>query len=470
MATFENTPLRPEIDTVLARLRSKIRTYVFLEGTAWVIVALGAVFWITLALNWAYFKVSNLELPVWFRMLIDVGAIGFLAGCLMLWIVQRLLKSMRTKALALVLERRFPELDDRLITAVEAAESSSEQDTEFTRTLRNRTIAQVSHATGRLEVGDVFAKRPLQNAMLFAVVLVISIGAFAILNQQAMGYWLDAFVGLKDEYWDRETLLKLHVVSPADDRDKFFRETEKEWVYKHPRGEDFILAVTVPKSKDPKEPDGEAWVVPESVEMDFQLQNNRGGATATMSKTGERTFRHTIPNLIDGMTFSIRGNDYVNRRPFRVQIVDPPNISKLVLNCDYPDYTGLNPEFAPAPGETPSNVKVVDGSQVTEPMETFIEMNATTNKPLTGLRVEGQNFRLTVKAEHKNEAGETVPSLAKFELLAQDGVTMLELPLEDGFADYVLTYGESKFKLPVKLATDAPLRLNPRRVPLGADW
>lgn len=466
MATVENTPLRPEVDNVLGRLRSKIRTYVFLEGTAWVIVALGAVFWVTLAMNWAYFKVSNLELPMWFRLLVDVAAIGFLAGCLMLWLVQRLLKNMRTKALALVLERRFPELDDRLITAVEAVESSSDSETAFTRTLRDRTIEEVSEATRQLEVGDVFAKRPLRNAVLFAVVFIASIGAFATLNKQAMGYWLDAFVGLKDEYWDRETLLVPHVISPADEREKPFREIKDELVYKHPRGEDFTLAVTVPKSE---KADGKPWIAPETVELDYELQNNRGGATVTMSKTGDRIFRYTVPNLIDGMTFTIRGNDYVNRRPFRVEIVDPPNIKQLILDCDYPDYTGLNPEFAADPGETPSNVKTVDGSQVSEPMETSIVMNTTTNKPLTGFRVEGHNFRLTVKAAHENEAGDSVPAWAKFELLAQDGVPMLELPLEDGFADTVLKYGEPNFKLPVKLTSDAPLRLSPRTSPLGAD-
>src|SRR5690606_39199670 len=49
MSSVDKT-IRPEIETVLSRLRAKFRTYVFLEGTAWVIVALGAVFWITLGL------------------------------------------------------------------------------------------------------------------------------------------------------------------------------------------------------------------------------------------------------------------------------------------------------------------------------------------------------------------------------------------------------------------------------------
>ncbi len=517
MATIDST-IRPEIDGVLSRLRSKIRTYVFLEGTAWVIVALGAVFWITLALNWAYFKVSNLELPVWFRLLVDVAAVAFLAGCLMLWLVQRLLKNMRTKALALVLERRFPELDDRLITAVEAAESATGQETFFTKTLLNRTIADVTEATRRLEVSDVFAKKPLRYAMLMAVVFTASIVGFGMFNEKAMGYWYKAFFGLQEEYWDRETLLVPKVVSPADERIKSFREQDRELVYKHPRGEDFILSVTVPLAE---ESGGKEWVIPNEVEWDYELDNGRGGARLTMSKTGERQFRQTIPGLIDGMTFTIRGNDYINRRPFRVEIVDPPNIKQMVLNCTYPDYTGLNPQFVPRSGETPSNIKVVDGSQIIEPMETQILMQATSNKPLVGIRVEGQNFRLTVKTDRQDEAGETLPAFAKMELLAHDGVPMLELPLAKKFADEVLmpvdsafarlmeqdanadkklsksetegsllvqfdgldgnddkaldetelrNYCVRTFSLPVRLATDAPLKFTPPGLPLAGDW
>ena len=516
MSTVDKT-IRPEIERVLARLRGKIRSYVFLEGLAWVIVALGAVFWVTLGLNWAYFKVSNLELPVWFRVLVDVAAIAFLAGCLMLWLVQRLLKNIRTKALALVLERRFPELDDRLITAVEAADSMTGKETFFTTTLLNRTIADVTEATRRLEVADVFAKRPLRNAMLMAVVFVASIVGFGMLNEQAMGYWYKAFFGLQEEYWDRETLLVPVVISPADERPKPFRLIDGEYVYKHPRGEDFTLAVSVPTAE---ESEGKSWVVPEDVEWDYELENNRGGAALSMSKTGDRQFRQTVPNLIDGMEFNIRGNDYVNRRPFRVVIVDPPTITRMVLDCNYPDYTGLNPRFAPDPGEVPSNIKVVDGSLISEPMESEILMQATANKPLVGLKVEGQNFRLTVKAERVNEAGETEPASSKFELLAADGAPLLELPLAKAFSERVLVPAETaleealkrdangdgqlsrgevdggltaqfveqdanedsvldeeelrsffsrRFSLPVKLATDASARLTPRGLPLPSD-
>ena len=150
-------------------------------------------------------------------------------------------------------------------------------------------------------------------------------------------------------------------------------------------------------------------------------------------------------------------------------IVDPPNINRLVLDCEYPDYTNLNPTFAPEEGETPANVKLVDGSQIAEPMETSILMHAAANKPLVGIKVEGQNFRLTVKRERENAEGETLEAFAKFELLARDGVPILELPLAEEFARNVLAPAAESVEIALKkdsngdgklssLEMDAPLR------------
>ena len=109
--------LQPELRSVLTQLRSRIRRYVFLEGAALILAVLGGLFWLSLAVDHAWFQISRLELPRWFRVSFDVAVVGFVVFLLLSWIVLRLLRSCRTKALALVLERRFPELDDRLVTA-----------------------------------------------------------------------------------------------------------------------------------------------------------------------------------------------------------------------------------------------------------------------------------------------------------------------------------------------------------------
>jgi hypothetical protein len=113
------TNLRPEIAATLADLRDRIRKYVLVEGISLVVAVLAGLFWLSLLADIAWFRISRLELPLWFRWGFTLLATALFVGGLLVWVLFRLLRSYESKALALVLERRFPELDDRLVTAVE---------------------------------------------------------------------------------------------------------------------------------------------------------------------------------------------------------------------------------------------------------------------------------------------------------------------------------------------------------------
>ena len=121
------TPMRPELSSLLNDLKGKIRNYVLIEGSALVLAILGLLFWLSLGVDHFWFWVSRLELPVWFRAGFDFAAVGLLTALFVMWVVLRSLVGFRAKALALVLEKRFPELNDRLITAVESAENHIEE-------------------------------------------------------------------------------------------------------------------------------------------------------------------------------------------------------------------------------------------------------------------------------------------------------------------------------------------------------
>ena len=74
------------ITDVLGSLKRRIRTYVVVEGTAMVLVLLALLFWISLGLDWAWFRVSRLELPVWFRAVFDVLVVQ-VANLALVWLL-----------------------------------------------------------------------------------------------------------------------------------------------------------------------------------------------------------------------------------------------------------------------------------------------------------------------------------------------------------------------------------------------
>ena len=383
MSTDGSRPAIPaELERMLARLRQRIRLYVVIEGSAMLLVLLAVVFWLSLGLDWAWFRVSRLELPVWFRVMIDLGALSVAAAAAMSWIGLRWWRRFRARGLALVLERRFPELDDRLITAVEMADTFESAETPLERIMLERTFRDVVEVSRQLDVGDVFQKRPLRRSVVLAVALVVSIGGLAVADSTVLSRWADGYLALKEEYWPREYGLFVSVDrGPGRPPASFDRQN----VYRHPRGEDLVLTIEV--RPDPSRKQVEPL---ERVEVDYRQSD--GAGRVVCAQTGPHQFRHSRAGLLENMTFRVRGGDYVNRRPFRVEVVDPPEMEQVVLDCHYAPYTRLN-----VPGSSKQRTRVaVQGTQVDLPMETDVLLQARTNKPFVGMQVEFDQYRLSV--------------------------------------------------------------------------
>ncbi len=381
--------LNSELKSVLTQLRSRIRRYVFLEGAALILAVLGGLFWLSLAVDHAWFQISRLELPRWFRAGFDVVVVGLVAFLLLSWIGLRLLRSYRTKALALVLERRFPELDDRLVTAVELAETGSADQGKLTVAMAGRTIDDAVKATRQLDLASVFDRKPLQRAFVAAAVALASIGGLAVASNSTLRTWKDSFVDLDAEYWRRETGLTIRVIAQPGDIIREFKDQS----YKHARGADLTLQIDVEEGRK----------APERVQLKYRLANGRGSGTVLCSRVGDDTFRHSLAALLDDVEFYVYGGDFVNRTPYRVQIVEPPELKQVELACFYPAYTRMrNPESTV---ENPlRDIVPVRGTQVELPIETDLLLNATSNKPLTQVRMQFGGYELTFAASEKGEA------------------------------------------------------------------
>ena len=110
---LEYEPLAPRIAALLSSLRLRIRSYVWTEGLAAIVVTLGIAFWLSLAFDWLF------EPPWQVRaaMLVMTGvAVLVVANRL---IFSRVFRPIDDTNLAVVLERRFRDYHDSLLTTVE---------------------------------------------------------------------------------------------------------------------------------------------------------------------------------------------------------------------------------------------------------------------------------------------------------------------------------------------------------------
>jgi len=450
------TQLRPDVERVLKRLRKKIRLYLLLEGLASVIALLAVFFWFSLVLDWGYFRASNLELPRWFRATFDILSLCTITAAFMAWVALRFFRAFRIKALALVLEKRFPELDNRLLTAVELGSSISGNESELTISMLNRTVGDVSRMAGRLDLEQVFERKPLHRSLMMAVVLTVSIFAFAMINQTAMARWADGFIGLKEEYWQRETQLSVRIIAQPGDRILEFKDN----VYKHPRGADLTILVDVPAGKK----------VPQRVQMQYRLANGKG--SERVYPLGDRQFKHSLVGLLDNMRFWIQGGDFINRHPFEVLVVDPPGTDQISLDCIYPDYAGLN-EIDEETGDPLPEQRVVQGTQISLPLETQFMMNVTANKPLVRVFLQTDHFDLEFGKNLGNLVAQTdlgseglssesieVQSQAVLTTKSDDGEVLRRIPLSSQIVTRFLDSGKPFFRVPLTVTSRSEILLS----------
>ncbi|RPI85332.1 MAG: hypothetical protein EHM42_06795, partial [Planctomycetaceae bacterium] len=268
--------LRQEVLAVLKQLRGRIRRYVLLEGLALVLCILGLAFWVSLLLDYGF------ELPRGARRVLLV-----LAGCATIaaaiwYIVLRVIRNFRNRSLALVLEKRFPELNERLITAVELTDDPHESPP-LTSAMLQRTADEAAELLHKLQLREVFNIRPLLRSAAAAGLLLLSVVGFGLAFGDVFSTWFRRNLLFAEDLYHRDTDLRVYVLADPGERPIDFQQG----VYKHPRGADLSLVAEVVADK----------IVPREVNYQYRNLESSGGGDGYMTKVGDRTFRQKLAGL-----------------------------------------------------------------------------------------------------------------------------------------------------------------------------
>src|SRR5579885_3451235 len=162
----------------LERLRRFIRTYVSLEGDAVVGLYLALWFWIGMILDYGVFRLFHFD---WVQET-DWGArcgllvilLSGLLAAVALTVLTRLFREFRDPALALVLERRYPQiLGDRLITAVELADPRKAAEIGYSPAMVQETIHEAAQRVEQLKIKEVFDWRRLVRRGILIGIFVL---------------------------------------------------------------------------------------------------------------------------------------------------------------------------------------------------------------------------------------------------------------------------------------------------------
>jgi len=441
MSTVERFSPPSEVPSVLRQLRARIKRYVLLEGSACVLVVLGLAFWISLGLDYW------LEPSVGARQGLLFLALAALAAAAVWYVVLRLARDFRSRGLALVLERRFPQLNDRLITAVEMAESRHPP-SGLTAAMLHRAADEAAELSHKLELREVFNVRPMARAIGLATLLLVSIVAMRLSAAEVFSTWFRRSLLLADEYYRRDTDLRVYVLAEPGERIVEF----KDGVYKHPRGGDLTFLAEVPEGRK----------VPDKVQFSYRNVVARGGGGDYMTKIGQQQFRQKLAGLHQSIDLWLRGGDFSTRRPLRIEVVEAPQIERLSLEALYPAYTGLNAREEQGEAFSRTSIPVL-GSQVSLPAGTDFLLAARCNKPLLSVRLQTDGFEIVFARGSAQGTLMTTPAVGQppqtYEVsipvppLASDGRT-LSVPV-------VLAVAPAPERVSAERQVHVPLRLEP---------
>ena len=205
----ESPPLAPRIAALLAGLRLRIRGYVWTEGLAIVVVMLGLAFWGSLLFDWSF------EPPWQFRAGMQAVTIVALLYVFYRFIARRAFRRLDDAELAVVLERRFQDFHDSLLTTVELGRPAKRR-VRFNSEMLEHTRQEAAERSQAVHLSDVFRMAPLVRTLLAAAALAGSVLAFAMIEREAFGVWTQRILLLdKNVQWPRVNHVRVQDF-PAD--------------------------------------------------------------------------------------------------------------------------------------------------------------------------------------------------------------------------------------------------------------
>ncbi len=313
----------------LSRLRGAIRRLFALDGLARLGLAMTAFVVLTFLLDWSLILPAGVRV---FLLLVGIAGFGFLA-------FKRILYPLGVKIsdddLALFVERHFPELDDRLISAIQLTREPVDQ-TGLSQSpeLVAALVADAEQATAKIDFRRVIIGKHVGKIVGWAAAaLLVIVGAAAAKPDYASIYANRVFGGATR--WPQRTHLK--VLDFTGHRKVIAR------------ADDLTVAVEY-EGRRPSKP-----------MLEYRFKTGEKGREYMSPLAGNR-FQFTFTRVTGAFEFFIEGGDDVTPT-HAVDTVTPPSLDAVKLYYEYPTYMRMT-NTPPDRPETSGNVSAPFGTKV----------------------------------------------------------------------------------------------------------
>ncbi len=312
-------PRPPRLTPILDGWRRRIRLHLALHGAGWFLGGATSILLLHFLLD------RTLDLPSAFRILLLTGILLLFALLALRGLVHPLRRPFAPRDLALLIEKRYPELKQVLVTAVEGEGTHRPPGSAL---LWNRVLEEGAERLAHIDLGNLISRRPLLQAWGVALLTILSFSAVMYGNPPVSRVWLHRLFGGADSY-PRRTFLKI-AVPPGAGNYKVFSVPGGGGRILLAKGTDLPVQVEV---------EGE---VPDRVHLEILTASST--ESVEMPRRGMRRFRTLFPHVLHGFEFRALGGDDPGTPRFRVEVLEAPAALGLRTRTLPPAYAELPPK------------------------------------------------------------------------------------------------------------------------------
>jgi uncharacterized protein DUF4175 len=321
------------VQSKIQELRRALRALALQAGLARVFLIAVGLAALCLLLDWTFHLA-----PEW-RLALGAGVIGTLGWAVWRFLIQPMTVPMPDDQIALLFERRFPDLSDRMVSAVQLANDSGLASSGLVRAV----LADADEAAMSADAQQVPRRRKIGRMALWAVASAALAIALCLAAPQSASIFAARFANpYGPAQWPRDTDLAITVAG-----------SDKS-VVPVPKGEQ--IAVIVQARNVRGRP---MWKPPRTVWLDYQFASGRR-ESRQMRRVEGNAYQAYFNDVLEDLTLRARAGSTRTGR-VDVQVVELPRVEDVWLSFTYPKYTGLAPE---PPSASLTEIRAIEGTRV----------------------------------------------------------------------------------------------------------
>ena len=402
--------LTPDLRSLLAGLRWRIRAYIWLEGLALAVIWVGLMFWVGLGLDYLPVILGASEMPAAARGIL-LAATGIMLGYILYrFILSRTFVRLSDRSMALLLERQFDGFHDSLVTSVEMS-AVPDHASAFSRDLLGLTAKEARAGVGDVRYRQVFNNASLAWKLLLAALVAGSVFVFFSTNAAAFERATERLLLLSNEPWPRSA--KIEVVgievfreaAPGEESPRsIVLPFDSSKSIKVAKGSNVSLKVRAAQAPEAEYVPQQCTVYYRTLRSGEGVRGERGSVTMSnfrdvSSTDGSGSWRNfwfdgkPFKGVLSTVEFDVLGYDH-RVGGYKLEVVDSPAVVETLLDLEYPKYMvdEATASHLPAADQPylPAGTFIPTGTQVT--------LKFKSNKPLrqAEISVEGSDQRMTI--------------------------------------------------------------------------